>query len=244
MAKLIHTELLKLKRSNMFLVSIIGAAVAPFMCFVAYIMERNKRPDIPIKFDKFFSDTNLYVVLLIGVLLYGVITSYLFNREYVENTLKNLLTIPVSRGSLIVSKLILLLVWIMTLTLVSWVLTLILGIIGGFEDLSTLVLIKYFKEYLIGGGLLFLLTTPVIFVTIIFKDYVPTIVFTIAITMVNVLISNSEYSALYPWSATLVIASNAFHPEYPPIYSYISIFITSIIGFIATISYFNRIDIH
>ncbi|WP_291580311.1 ABC transporter permease [Clostridium sp. UBA6640] len=243
MGNLLYTELLKLKRSNMFWVSIVGAIVTPFMCFIAYVMQKVKRPDIPIEFNKLFSDCNFYVILLIGVLLYGLIAAYLFNREYVENTLKNLLTIPVSRINLIVSKLVLLLIWIMVLTIISWVMTLIFGLIGPFEDLNTTILITSFKEYIIGGGLLFLLSTPIIFVTLLFKDYVPTIAFTIAITMVNVLISNSEYSVLYPWSATIAVATNIFRPEYPPIYSYISIFTTFIIGFIAMVIYFRRVDI-
>lgn len=243
MVNLLYTEILKLKRSNMFLISIVGAAVAPFMCFIGYLMKKTERPDIPIQFNEFFVDTNLYVVLLIGVLLYGVITSYLFNREYVENTLKNVLTIPVSKISIIISKLALLLIWIITLTVVSWGLTLILGLIGSFEGLNTIVLIKSFKEYIIGGSLLFLLSTPTIFVTLLFKDYVPAIVFTIAVTMVNVLISNSKYSVLYPWSAVLVVATNGFRPEYSPIYSYIFIAATSIIGFAATIIYFKNVDV-
>ena len=243
MLNLLYTELLKLKRSNMFLVSIIGTAVAPFMCFISYLMKKKERPDIPLKFDMFFSDTNLYIVLLIGVLLYGVITAYIFNREYVENTLKNLLTIPVSRISLVMSKLILLFIWIMILTTTAWVLTLIFGLIGQFEDFSTTILIKSFKEYVAGGSLLFLLSTPTIFVTLLFKDYVPAIVFTIAVTMVNVLIYNSKYSAVYPWSAVNVVASNVFHPEYPMEYSYISIIVTSVIGLTAAIIHFKKEDI-
>jgi bacitracin transport system permease protein len=243
LANLLYAELLKLKRSNMFLVSIIGAAVAPFMCFIADVAKRNERPDSPVNFGKFFSDTNFYVLMLIGVMLYGVITAYLFNREYVENTLKNILTIPVSKTSLIVSKVILLFIWIMLLTIAAWALTLVFGLIGSFEDLTIIILIKALKEYLIGGTLLFLLAMPTIFVTLLFKDYVPTIIFTIAITMVNVLISNSKYSGLYPWSATLAIATKTFRPEYAPIYSYISIFAVSIIGFIATIVCFNKEDI-
>jgi bacitracin transport system permease protein len=226
----------------MFWVSIVGSMVAPFMCFIGYVMQKAKRPYISIEFNKVFPETNLYVIF-IGILLYGLITAYLFNREYVENTLKNLLTIPVSRINLIVSKLVLLLIWIMVLTIISWVMTLIFGLIGQFKDLNATILITSFKEYIIGGSILFLLSTPIIFVTLLFKDYVPTIAFTIAITMVNVLISNSEYGVLYPWSATIAIATNVFRPEYPPIYSYISIFTTSIVGFIAMVIYFRRVDI-
>src|SRR5699024_11363812 len=69
-----------------------------------------------ILFKELFYNVNLYTVLIIGVPLYGVVTTYLFNREYMENTLKNILTIPVSRIGFIVSKMLLLFIWIMMLT--------------------------------------------------------------------------------------------------------------------------------
>lgn len=244
MVDLLHTELLKLKRAKMFLVSMIGAASAPIMIFIGFLNMKMKTPDVPVQFTEAFYNTNLYVLLLIGTLLYGVITAYLFNREYAEDTLKNLLTIPVSRVSLIGSKMVLLFIWILILTVVAWGLTLILGLIGQFEGLSTALLIQSFTQYIIGGFLLFLLSTPTIFVTFLFKNYVPTIIFTAVITMANVALANSEYRALFPYSAVHVIANNGFVPEYPPEYSYISILITSIAGFIGTIIYFYKVDIH
>ncbi len=244
MINLLYTEFLKLKRSQMLLISMLGATTAPFVCFIAYLNMKSKKPGVPVLFNEVFSETNLYVVLLTGVTLYGVIATYLFNREYTENTLKNLLTIPVSRTSFFMSKLILLLIWILLLTVVAWGLTLIFGLIGQFEGLSLTVLIKAFKEYIVGGIFLFLLTTPTILVTLLFKNYVPSLVFTIAITMVNVLIGNSEYRVLYPWSAVLVIANKDFFPEYLPVYSYISIFTTSLLGFIVAIIHFKKEEIH
>ncbi|WP_019419932.1 ABC transporter permease [Paenibacillus sp. OSY-SE] len=244
MVNLVYTELLKLKRAKMFMVSLIGAAAAPLMVFIGYLDYKAKKPDMPVLFSEAFSQTNLYVLLLIGTLLYGVITAYLFNREYVEDTLKNLLTIPVSKISFIASKLVLLFIWILVLTLVAWGLTFILGLIGQYEGLNAAVLLQSLKQFLIGGSLLFLLSTPTIFVTFLFKNYVPTIIFTAVITMGNVALANREYKALYPWSAVHVIADNGFVPEYPPLYSYAAIIATAIIGLIATIVYFKKADIH
>lgn len=244
MVNLLYTEFLKLKRSQMFIISIIGAAIAPFVCFVAFLDMKIERPDVPILMNEVFSQTNMFIVLLIGVPLYGVITAYLYNREYSENTLKNLLTIPVSRISLFISKFSLLFVWITVMTSIAWVLTVVFGIIGQFEDISTILLINTFKVYIVGGILLFLLSTPTILVTHLFKNYVTTIVFTLLITMINVLIVKSKYIALYPWTAVHVIATNSFIPDYPPGYSYISVFAAFIIGFIASIIYFMKEDIH
>ncbi|UHA71766.1 ABC transporter permease [Paenibacillus sp. 481] len=245
MVNLLYTELLKLKRAKMFMVSIIGASAAPILMFVAFLTAENEKPsEQPITFEVSFYNTNLYVLLLIGTLLYGVITAYLFNREYVEDTLKNLLTIPVSRTSLIASKMAMLFIWIVILTLVAWGMTLILGLIGQFDGLSVAVLMKSLQQHLVGAVLLFLLSTPTIFVTFLFKNYVPTIIFTSVITMANIAITNSKYKVLFPWSAAHAIANNEFNAHFPPLYSYISVLVTAAIGLIATVVYFKKSDIH
>ncbi|HBT16353.1 MAG TPA: bacitracin ABC transporter permease, partial [Firmicutes bacterium] len=63
---------------------------------------------------------------------------------------KNILTIPISRTRLFMSKLILLLIWILFLTMFAWGLTLIFGVIGQFQGLSAAVLMTAFKEYIVG----------------------------------------------------------------------------------------------
>lgn len=244
MVNLLYTEFLKLKRAKMFQISVIGAASAPVMMFISLLNIQSKKPDEPILFSVAFYNTNMYVLMLMGTLLYGVITAYLFNREYTENTLKNLLTIPVSKMSLIASKLVLLLIWILGLTLLMWGLTLILGLIGQFEGLTRSVLLQSLKQYLLGGCFFFLLSMPTMWVTLLFKNFVPTIIFTAVITMANILVADSEYIAVFPWTAAHVIANNAFVPEYPHEYSYIVILITSLIGFGATIIHFKKSDIH
>src|SRR5699024_3580181 len=134
-----------------------------------------------------FYNVNLYTVLIIGARLYGVVTTYLFNREYVENTIKNILTIPVSRVSCIVSKTLMLIMWIMMLTMIAWLLSLFLGLLMQFDGLDISLLVESVKEFSIGGVLLFILSTPIILVMLVMKNYVPTIIFTVVITLVNVM---------------------------------------------------------
>lgn len=243
MVNLLYTELLKLKRSKMFLVSMIGASAAPIMMFIAYLSQMKKDPNAVIPFETAFYNTNLNIMLLLGVLLYGVITAYLFNREFVEDTLKNLLTIPVSRVALLISKLLMLLLWILLLTMVAWVLTLVLGFMIKTDGLSASVLLKSIQDYVLGALLMFLLSTLTIWVTFLFKNYVPTIMFTAVITLGNVTVISSDYKAIFPWSAAHVIVSHSYVAEYPPLYSILAIGMTSIIGFVASIVYFNRLDI-
>src|SRR5699024_11919053 len=102
---------------------------------------------------------------------------YLFNREYVENTIKNILTIPVSRVSFIMSKTLLLFMWIMMLTMIAWFLTLFLGLLTQFDGLDISLLVESFKEFIIGGVLLFILYISIILVNIVIYNYVTTIIF-------------------------------------------------------------------
>src|SRR5699024_12574941 len=99
----------------MFLLSIAGAAVAPLVVVVATYVNEPYTP-----FKELFYNVNLYTVLIIGALIYGVVTTYLFNREYVDNTKKNILTIPVSRVSFNMSKTLLLSMCIMMLTMIAF----------------------------------------------------------------------------------------------------------------------------
>lgn len=155
----------------MFFISLLGAVAAPFITFVSTLVKQHKFSDQTFLFKTFFTDVNFYILMLIGVPIYGVITTYLFNREYAERTLKNLLTIPVSKVSLVFSKLLLLLLWILTLTLVSFLTATIFGFIAYLDDFSISVWLRSLKEFITGGLLLFSLSTPIILVTLLIRNY-------------------------------------------------------------------------
>ncbi|MBY0115565.1 ABC transporter permease [Paenibacillus sp. FSL R5-0623] len=245
MVNLLYTELLKLKRSKMFLLSIIGAAVAPLMVAAAmFVQMKTKEPYLVAQFSVLMSNTSIYAVLVIGVPLYGVITAYLYNREYAEDTMKNLLTIPVSRVALLMSKWIMLLGWIMLLTLSAWALAIIFGSLGQFAGLTPQFVLNSLSNYVVAGLLLFLLSTPIILITLVLKSFVPAIIVTIIITLVNVMLATSEHRGLFPWTAALDIANGTLEAKYPPEYSYISIAATFIICLGLAIGYFKKIDIH
>src|SRR5699024_11713653 len=76
-------------------------------------------------------------------------------------------------------------------------------------------LVESFKEFSIGGVLLFILSTPIILVTLVMKNYVPTIIFTVVITLINVMGGSSEHRALFPWAAAGDIANHTLPSTYP-----------------------------
>ncbi|OCL25697.1 hypothetical protein U472_15320 [Orenia metallireducens] len=64
--------------------------------------------------------------------------------------------------------------------------------------MTSSLLIKYLKIYLLGGVLLFALTPTIILITLIFKDFMPAIGFSIFTSLVAILITNSKYAAIFP----------------------------------------------
>lgn len=243
MADLLYCEILKCKRSKMFLLSLLGTIPAPLMSFVSYIQMKIERPEKIVTMEIMFSNTNLYITLLIGMLLYSVIASYLFSREYTENTLKSILTIPINKTRLLLTKFIMLFLWVMTLTITAWALVLIFCLIGGSEEQSLNIMLVAFGEYILGGLLLFLGLTPIVFITLLYKNLIPAIIAAASITMVNIAISNSEHRAIWPWAAIDVIASGTVIPEYSILVSYIAVIGTCVIGFVASIIYFKNKDV-
>ncbi|ASA20613.1 ABC transporter permease [Paenibacillus donghaensis] len=245
MVNLLAAELLKLKRSRMLLLSLLGAAIAPIMVVLAfYINKHSEIHNEPADLAVLFYNTSMYTVLLIGVPLYTVVTAYLFNREYVENTLENLLTLPVGRTTLMLSKMLMLMLWILLLSLVAWVLTLLLGLLGGFGGLSGSLILHSLSAFVLAGLFLFALSTPVILITVMMKNYVPPIIFALSITLINVLAYNSEHRGLVPWTAAFDIAQGTLLPTYPAAVSYGIIAAMSVGGCIATLLYFRKVDVN
>src|SRR5699024_9712584 len=106
------------------------------------------------------------------------------------------------------------------------------------------LLVESFKEFSIGGVLLFILSTPIILVTLVMKNYVPTIIFTVVITLINVMGGSSEHRALFPWAAAGDMANHTLPSTYPPEYSYITMIFIALTVFIALIVYFKKSNIH
>ena len=243
MVDLIYCEILKLKRSKMFIISFLGAAAAPLMCLIGCIKNKMLYPEKIITFKNIFFESQMYFLLLVGVVLFGVITAYLFCREYSENTLKSILTVPVSKIKFLIGKYIILFLWTLSLTLFAWLLNLIFGLFLSLDGLSLKVIFDSLLESVKGSCMLFLATTPFVFVTLWLKNLVPSFIMSGIITMINIAVFNdSDVVAIYPWSAVYVIATGAV-TKYPLIVSVLSILIVSAAGFAAGLIYFKKSDI-
>lgn len=243
MVNLLYCEFLKLKRSKMFLISILGAMVAPIMVFAGLIKAKITQPEKIITYWDMLEQTNLYMLLLFGIIVYGVIAAYLFSREYSENTLKSILTVPVSKEAFLSAKFLMLFVWMMIITLVAWISTLLLSIFGNAADFSGAVIFHSLKEYFLGAMLLFLTMSPFVFITLWLKNLVTPIIAVATVVLANVALANEDLAALFPWSSPYLIASGDIEKlSYSIETALVIIFAVFLSGIITSFAYFKKQD--
>ena len=239
MLTFIEMEFLKLKRSNIFLLSIMGAILPPLLMFIATFAFDETQT-----FEMLFSSVNMYMSALFAILLFAIMISYLFGREYNEHTLKTMLTIPVSRGKFLMSKYIMFLAWILILTVVTSMSTMAFGFVAGLEGFSIKIVVDSFLELLFANVLLFLTFSPFVFVSLLITNMVPAMVGGAGLTLVNMLIYGQTWAPYVPWVCPYLIASGEI-AEYSAsvTVSYGIILATFVIGLIISYIYFTRTDV-
>lgn len=239
MLTFIEMEFLKLKRSNIFLLSIVGAIIPPLLMFIATFAFDETQ-----SFEMLFSSVNMYMSALFAVLLFAIIISYLFGREYNEHTLKTMLTIPISRGKFLIVKYIMFFAWILILTVVTSLSTVAFGFIAGLGGFTLKLFIESFGQLLFGNVLLFLTFSPFVFISLFVTNMVPAMVGGAALTLVNMLIYGQNWAPFVPWVCPYLIASGEIAQYSTSIaVSYSIILATFVIGLAISYFYFTKKDV-
>lgn len=241
-------ELLKLKRSKMLLISMLGVMATPCMLLIEALQTHYKHPEQNFTLANIYSDSLLYTMLLINMMIYVAISAYLFSREYTENSLKTILPIPVSRKDFIAGKFIVLFLWILMLTLVTWagVFTLsgLYHVAIGMDGFNFAVATEWLIKYFVGNTLLFCTISPFAYIAEKSKGLVVPMIASAIVVMGSAALSNQELGALYPWTATyFFMQGKILSTGYPILLSVGIIAFVSIIGFLATFQYFNKEDL-
>ncbi len=239
MLTFIEMEFLKLKRSSIFLLSLMGAILPPLLMFIAVVVFNETN-----SFDALFTNVNMYMSALFAVLLFSIIISYLFGREYNEHTLKTMLTIPISRGKFLMSKYVMFLVWILILTIVTSLSTLIFGFIAGLEGFTLKLFADSFYQLLLSNVLMFLSFSPFVFISLFVTNMVPAMIGGAGLTLVNMLIDGQAWSPYVPWLCPYLISSGEIAQYSTGVtVSYGVVLATFVIGVIISYIYFTRKDV-
>ncbi len=248
MNTLIYCELLKLKRSKMLSISIVGVMATPCMMLAEALQIHFESPEIDFTLADIYRDSLLYIMLLINMMIYVAIAAYLFSREYTEKSLKTILPLPVSRIAFITGKFIVLFLWTLMLTLVTWAgIYFMLGfyhVVIGMDGFHFAVAIEWLFKFLIGNTLLFFTISPFAFIAEKSKGLVAPMIVSAVVGMGSAALSNQELGALYPWTAAFFLTEGRIQSTgYPIPLSAGIIILVSVMGFLATFEYFKKEDL-
>jgi ABC-type transport system involved in multi-copper enzyme maturation permease subunit len=250
-------EILKIRRSKMFMASIIFfILVSAMMSFVMFVQ---KYPEVSAKVGMIGDKASLlrfgepnwqnYFRLLIqgiagvGLVGTGFVTSWIFGREFSDHTIKDILAIPVPRVYIVFSKIIIVVLWSAILCLAYFISGLAFGFLIGLPGFSAGILSDTSRIYWITSFLLILLCTPVAFLASYTRGYI----FPIGFVILTMILAN--FSGLvglgpyFPWAVPGLYGnpSGSDNMQLTTV-SYIILICTCLTGLFATIAFWRYAD--
>jgi ABC-type transport system involved in multi-copper enzyme maturation permease subunit len=243
-------EIMKSRKSSIFPGTIIFFIFVSFM--MALIMFVQKYPDISGKLgmigDKAtmlrFGEpdwTNYFRLITeglgaIGLIGVGFVTSWVFGREFSDHTLKDILSLPVSRSAIVLSKFIVVTIWFAILIFAYLATALLAGKIIGLPGFSIPLIQSDSETFLITALLISFLSTPVAFFASLSKGYILPIGFVILTLILANFSGIIGLGPYFPWAIPGLYGVHVSEAgmQLKPL-SYIILFLTSIIGFAGTI---------
>ena len=156
----ITMEFIKVKGNRTFLITVIGALIIPILMAVVNLFIGGISMVDSLKGVFSFS------LQSISIIFTAVIINYLFTIDLETHTLKSIIPLPISRREYIVGKLSTLLVWMLVLSLITIIASVILFPLVGASGFDLIAILKESGLFLVGTALLFLVMIPVAFVTV------------------------------------------------------------------------------
>lgn len=194
MYNVLYSEFLKLKKSPIFLLLIIGAISEPLLMFFGELF----RGDI-VEWERYMGNIQAMTFLIVGLLLFTLIASYIYAREFTEKVVYTAYSYPASKTKIFICKLITVFACITFVYVLQFITILITGSIIDHEPLAMDFLILNIKIYCYSLLFQFAIVPLAIFIASISKGLIVPMGYSVIGTIITIFISGlKEYSAYFP----------------------------------------------
>lgn len=162
MLAIIKTEFQKIKRYHILLIGIIGMFCSPLLQLFsqAVMTEEARRPNF--EFADLVEMTVWGNAQIFMPVIFTLIGGYLMNREYTDDTLKNILTIPVSFRKFLVGKLIAVGLLAIVLGVYSLVVTVVVSVCTNLSNISVSVMLSGLLQMIGLSVWIYIVVLPII----------------------------------------------------------------------------------
>ena len=193
MLKLIKCEFLKLKRKPLVFISVFLSALLP-LAYAIFLADANTDVDATNNMMSGLFQLSAYLLLMP---LLVILASNLLFEELDNDTLKNLVTIPVNRTKLVLSKMLVLLLFAIGFMAVGALVILAALLIQGWNPVG------FWKLFQVGigeGVIMWVGALPCILIVVLLdKNYIVSVVITFFYTILNYLLTNNDAFLTQPF---------------------------------------------
>ncbi len=250
-------EVLKVRRTKIFPISLIffifiGVMMGLLMFASQHpeIVSRSATLSVKTSFLGEFSWTAfnnllIQIILTVGVIGFGIITSWVFGREFSDRVVKDLLALPVPRFTIILAKLIVLFFWSLILSVMVLLAAVLTGLAVHIPGWTAVAWLPFLGTYMVCTVLNVMLITPVAFVASSGRGYLLPISFIILIMIITQLLFVGIPGAAFwfPWALPALVSGVAGTgiPQ-PGFVSYLIYGLTVLAGLFGTIVWWQYAD--
>ena len=252
----IWVELLKARRSKMPMLTLLGFSLAPFSG--GFFMIVMKDPDLARRLGLISAKAQImagsadwptYLGLLSqaiavgGILLFGLIGSWVFGREYSDHTLKDLLALPTPRSTIVFAKFMVIVIWSAGLTLSIYLIGLGVGAAVVLPPASAEIFWQGTLTMAIITLFTISLVTPIAFFASAGRGYLPPMGVVILALILAQVVAAAGWGEYFPWSVP-ALRAGMVGPEYADLgmMSYTIVILTSLAGLIGTFFWWELAD--
>lgn len=148
-----------------------------------------------------------------GIFLFSLIGSWVFGREFVDGTVKDLLAVPISRWTILAAKFIVVMVWSVALTMLIYFAGLLMGTLLDLPQGSTDVLLKGSADLAVTTCLVIVVMTPVAFFVSLGRGYLLPMGVTILFVLFANVLALAGWGDFFPWSVPALYAGAGGNPD-------------------------------
>ena len=244
-------ELFKARRSRVPLLTGIGFTLAPLAG--GFFMVILKDPEFARRVGLISAKAQLvagvadwptYLELLAqataigGLILFSLVGSWVFGREYSDRTVKDLLALPTSRSAIVAAKFTVITVWSAGLVVIIYLIGLGVGGLVGLPGGSTQLVLQGGVTIAVTAGLTIASVTPIIFFASAGHGYLPPMGVAILVIFLSQIIAVAGWGEYFPWSIPALYSQG----EGLGMVSYAIIVLTGVAGVAGTFIWWELAD--
>ena len=250
------TEAIKAARSRTSWLTALGFSLAPLVGGMFMLLFKD--PDLASRFGLLTTKAQLtvaeadwptYFGLLSqatavgGLVVFGLVVSWLFGREYNDGMAKDLLALPISRPAIVTAKFIIAVVWCAALGLLVFGLGLGIGGAIGLTGWSLDLARRAAGDHAVTTVLTIVLVRPLAWVASAGRGYMAPVGAMFLLLVMSQILGATGWGVYFPWSVPALFAGIA-GPDGPALHvvSFVGVAVAGLAGVAGTLAWWQYAD--